>query len=129
MRLTEKPFDCKIVPMDAVVTPFPGTPLFHRLEAEGRILSRDWDLYDGQHVVFQPLNMSIRELQEGHERVWRRAYQRRNIARRLARSRLQLPLSIAANLGYRFYANHLDTHYNCDWFIGQDGAPTARASA
>jgi hypothetical protein len=39
------------------------------------------------------------------------------IVRRLGRSRTQLPIAIMANLGYRYYANHLYTHYNCDWQI------------
>jgi hypothetical protein len=26
-----------------------------------------------------------------------------------------MPLALAANLGYRFYAHHLHTHYVCDW--------------
>jgi radical SAM superfamily enzyme YgiQ (UPF0313 family) len=114
------------LPRYAIVTPFPSTPLFRRLEAEGRLLHRNWDLYDGQHVVFQPARMSVAELEEGHERAWRTTYSRLNIARRLARSRLQLPISIAANVGYRFYANNLKTHYNCDWFIGQDVPSAAR---
>ena len=37
-----------------ILTPYPGTPLFARLEAEGRILHRDWDLYDTAHAVFRP---------------------------------------------------------------------------
>lgn len=110
---------CIDLPRFAVATPFPGTALYHRLDAEGRILSRDWGLYDGQHVVFQPKRMSVRELAEGHERAWKRVYSRRNIFRRIAGSRLQLPVSIAANIGYRHYAHHLDSHYNCDWFVGQ----------
>lgn len=114
------------LPRFAISTPFPGTALHHRLEAEGRILTRDWELYDGQHVVFQPKRMSVKELQEGHEAAWRHAYKASSIARRLARSRIQLPISIAANMGYRFYARHLHDHYNCDWFVGQPGAP-ARA--
>jgi len=105
------------LPRFAVLTPFPGTPLFNRLESQSRILTRNWELYDGQHVVFQPKNMSIRELQEGHERTWRRVYQLDSIVRRLARSRTQLPIAVMANLGYRYYANHLHTHYNCDWHI------------
>ena len=34
------------------------------------------------------------------------------------------PLSIAvmANLGYRYYAHHLATHYTCDWPIGLEEA-------
>ena len=36
----------------------------------------------------------------------------------LAVSRTQLPIAIMANLGYRYYAHHLETHYTCDWPIG-----------
>lgn len=111
------------LPRFAISTPFPGTALYHRLEREGRLLTKDWELYDGQHVVFQPARMSVKELQEGHEAAWRHAYKATSIARRLGKSRLQLPVSIAANLGYRFYARHLHDYYNCDWFVGQ-GAPT-----
>lgn len=109
------------LPRFAVMTPFPNTPLFNRLAAEGRLLHRNWDLYDGQHVVHQPRNMTVEQLEVGHQWAWREVYSRRNIARRLGGSRLQLPLSIAANLGYRFYAHHLETHYNCDWYVGQPG--------
>ncbi len=42
------------LPRFAIVTPFPGTALHQRLQREGRILTRNWELYDGQHVVFQP---------------------------------------------------------------------------
>jgi radical SAM superfamily enzyme YgiQ (UPF0313 family) len=106
------------LPRFAIQTPFPGTPLFHRLDAQGRILSRDWGLYDGQHVVHSPKKMTPAELQEGHVWAWREVYSRRSIARRLARSRTQLPIALLANFGYRFYAYHLDSHYNCDWTAG-----------
>jgi len=107
------------LPRFAVVTPFPGTPLFQRLEGEGRILTRNWEHNDGQHVVFQPTRMSPERLLAGHEQAWKHAYSAMGIARRLARSRIQLPISIVANLGYRFYAHNLHKFYNCDWFIGQ----------
>ena len=109
------------LPRFAILTPFPGTPLHRRFESEGRILTRNWELYDGQHVVHRPRLMSPRQLQEGHESAWKAVYSRRAIVRRLAKARVQLPLSIAANLGYRFYAHHLHTHYNCDWpLVGKD---------
>lgn len=107
------------LPRFAIATPFPGTPFFRRLESEGRILSRNWELYDGQHVVFQPLRMSVEELQRGHERAWTYTYSMASIARRLARSRTNVPLGIASNLGYRFYARRLHQFYNCDWFTHQ----------
>ncbi len=107
------------LPRFAISTPFPGTPLYQRLEREGRILTRNWELYDGQHVVFRPAQMTVDELQAGHERAWKYAYRWRSIARRIAGSRTQLPIAIMANLGYRFYAYRLHQFYNCDWIIGQ----------
>ena len=106
------------LPRFAILTPFPGTPLHQRLDREGRILTKNWELYDGQHVVFRPAGMTPRELQQGHERAWRGVYSYRSIARRLASSRTQLPIAVMANLGYRYYAQHLETHYTCDWPIG-----------
>ena len=108
------------LPRFAILTPFPGTPLFRRLDAEGRILTRNWEQYDGQHVVHLPKLMTPRELQEGHERAWKAVYSRRAIWRRLSKARVQIPIAIAANLGYRFYAHHLHTHYNCDFPVGRE---------
>ena len=105
------------LPRFAVLTPFPGTPLHTRLEREGRILSRDWELYDGQHVVFQPRAMSVQELAQGHERAWKKVYRWSSIARRLWVARNFQPLALTANLGYRFYAHNLHRFYNCDWPI------------
>ncbi len=106
------------LPRFAILTPFPGTPLHHRLDHDGRILTRNWELYDGQHVVFRPRHMTPRELQAGHERAWRNVYSIGSITRRLAAARTQLPIAVMANLGYRYYARHLETHYTCDWPIG-----------
>jgi radical SAM superfamily enzyme YgiQ (UPF0313 family) len=107
------------LPRFAVVTPFPNTPLYLRLEAEGRILTKDWELYDAQHVVFQPKNMSVRQLQEGVEAAWKHAYSWNSIWRRLRHSPAPWPVRIGTNLGYRFYANNLSRFYNCDWIIGR----------
>jgi radical SAM superfamily enzyme YgiQ (UPF0313 family) len=105
------------LPRFAILTPFPGTPLHQRLAAENRILTRDWELYDGQHVVFQPRNMTPQELSAGHERAWKQVYRYNAIARRLWKARAFEPLGLAANLGYRFYAHHLQRFYNCDWHL------------
>jgi anaerobic magnesium-protoporphyrin IX monomethyl ester cyclase len=49
----------------AVLTPLPGTQVYRQLEAEGRLLHKDWSLYDGLHSVFSPRNMTADELQKG----------------------------------------------------------------
>ncbi len=103
------------LPRYAIAVPFPGTGLFKRLKAEGRITTENWSLYDGQHVVFQPRNMSADELLQHTRRAWKNTYSYAAMWKRLAGSRTQLPIAISANLGYRFYAYHLDTFYNCDW--------------
>jgi radical SAM superfamily enzyme YgiQ (UPF0313 family) len=49
-----------------VLTPFPGTPLYDRLLAEGRILQPGrWDLCTLFDVNYQPLNMSVEDLRSG----------------------------------------------------------------
>jgi len=103
------------LPRYAIAVPFPGTPFFRRLKDEGRITTENWALYDGQHVVFQPKLMTADELLCHTRRAWKKTYSYSSILRRLAGSRTQLPIAIPANLGYRFYANHLDSVYNCDW--------------
>jgi radical SAM superfamily enzyme YgiQ (UPF0313 family) len=118
------------LPRFAVVTPFPNTPLYKRLEAEGRLLTRNWELYDAQHVVFQPSQMSVQELQQGVEAAWKHAYSFRSIARRIRHSPAPWPVKLGTNLGYRFYAHHLSRFYNCDWIIGRAPAfPSAPATS
>ena len=65
------------------ITPIPGPPLTEKLDAEGRILTRDWHLYDAQHVVIQPRRMSAGELQDGLSRAFREFYSPREAIRRL----------------------------------------------
>jgi len=122
-RTVEFVIDANIdLPRYAIVTPFPNTPLYHRLNNQQRILTKDWSLYDGQHVVFQPHQMSPQDLLQGTEWAWKQTYTFESIAKRLTGARIQIPLSIAANLGYRFYAHNLHNYYNCDWVIGHQSS-------
>ncbi len=119
METAELAIEARIdLPRFAIATPFPGTELYKRLDSEGRIFTRNWDLYDGQHVVFEPARMSVEALQRGHEAAWKATYTYGAIWKRLSASRTCLSITIPANFGYRFYANHLDTHYEWDWFNG-----------
>jgi radical SAM superfamily enzyme YgiQ (UPF0313 family) len=113
------------LPRFAIVTPFPGTALHQRLSDEGRILTRDWSLYDGQHVVFQPKRMTTRELQLGTESAWKIAYGWRSIAHRLLHSPAPWHVRLVTNFSYRFYAHNLHRFYNCDWILGGGGGRVA----
>jgi radical SAM superfamily enzyme YgiQ (UPF0313 family) len=57
-----------------ILTPLPGSELYERLGSEGRITSRDWDLYDTHHVVYRPKGFTAFELQcaqvYGHTRLY-----------------------------------------------------------
>ena len=84
-----------------ILTPYPGTPLFQKLEAQGRILTRDWQKYNGRSdVVFQPHGMSADELIAGFRDVNRRFYSLASIAKRLSRSPVQLQWALPLNLAY-----------------------------
>jgi radical SAM superfamily enzyme YgiQ (UPF0313 family) len=65
-----------------ILTPYPATPLFRRMEAQGRLLHRDWALYDTAHVVFRPKNMSSGELEAGYAWMYRRLFSHASIWRR-----------------------------------------------
>ena len=64
-----------------IMTPYPGTRLERRLAAEGRITSRDWDLYDTRHAVFTPAGMSAEQLEAGYRDAYREFYSWRNVVR------------------------------------------------
>ncbi|KYK31986.1 MAG: hypothetical protein AYK22_00050 [Thermoplasmatales archaeon SG8-52-3] len=50
------------IPFGLILTPYPGTILYNRLEREKRILTKDWDKYDGLNAVFKPKHMSSETL-------------------------------------------------------------------
>ncbi|HEX5421182.1 MAG TPA: radical SAM protein [Gammaproteobacteria bacterium] len=65
-----------------ILTPYPGTPFYAELERQGRIVHRDWRLYDTAHVVFEPALMSAEQLQAGYEWCYRRLFSHGSIWRR-----------------------------------------------
>ncbi|WP_425538372.1 B12-binding domain-containing radical SAM protein [Microaceticoccus formicicus] len=96
------------LPRYSVLTPFPKTPLYAQLEAENRIFDRHWAMYDVEHVVFEPKNMTVKQLNDGLIRAWRDTYTLNHIKNRILRPHLGIPLSIMTNLAYRHYADKLE---------------------
>jgi radical SAM superfamily enzyme YgiQ (UPF0313 family) len=64
-----------------ILTPYPGTALHKRLDAQRRMTTQDWDLYDTRHAVFRPARMSADELEQGYWRAYRNFYRWGSIAR------------------------------------------------
>jgi hypothetical protein len=59
--------------------------------------------------------MSADALLRGTERAWKQVYSYASIAKRVWTSPAPKAIVVGANLGYRYYAHHLDRFYNCDW--------------
>jgi radical SAM superfamily enzyme YgiQ (UPF0313 family) len=84
-----------------IMAPYPGTDSFLRLEKEGRILSRDWEKYDSLHVVYQPLGMSVEELEKGMRRTWKEVFSTSSIYQRVLKRPWIHPLFyLAMNWGF-----------------------------
>ena len=101
------------LPRYSILTPFPGTKLYKELEDQGRIFERNWSMYDVQHAVFEPKQMTAKELQEGAIFAWRETYKLNSIFKRISRVSLIAPVLFATNFGYRNYANKLED-FNLD---------------
>jgi radical SAM superfamily enzyme YgiQ (UPF0313 family) len=84
-----------------ILTPYPGTPLFRQLEGEGRLLHRNWDLYDTAHVVFQPKLLSAEELEAGYADCYRNVFSHRSIWRRRPRDARAVPGYLAMSYLYK----------------------------
>jgi radical SAM superfamily enzyme YgiQ (UPF0313 family) len=65
-----------------VMTPYPGTPVFNKLKAEGRILTDDWTRYDASKVIIRPENLSPDELLEGYNKMKYHFYSNKSILHR-----------------------------------------------
>ncbi len=93
------------LPRFSILTPFPKTGYYEQLEREGRIIERNWAMYDVQHCVFQPKQMTKEQLEQGTDRAWRATYSTGNIMKRLAPFSHSPWLSLPLNMGYKGYAD------------------------
>ena len=65
-----------------ILTPYPGTALYRRMQEQGRLTTSDWDLYDTRHAVFRPARMTAAQLEDGYAWAYREFYRWRSIATR-----------------------------------------------
>jgi radical SAM superfamily enzyme YgiQ (UPF0313 family) len=57
-----------------ILTPYPGTVLYDRIAAQGRLRHQNWDFYDTRHAVFQPARMSTAVLEQGYWQAYKDFY-------------------------------------------------------
>jgi radical SAM superfamily enzyme YgiQ (UPF0313 family) len=84
-----------------ILTPYPGTPLFRSMEEEGRLLHKDWSLYDTAHVVFRPRHLSPEALAEGYAWCYERLFSHRSIWRRRPADARAVPPYLAMSYLYK----------------------------
>lgn len=69
----------------AILTPYPGTPLYERLASEGRLTNKEWWLLPDQerHAPhFHPKGMTREELRQGWQWAWQEYYSYASILKR-----------------------------------------------
>ncbi len=88
-----------------ILTPYPGTTLYEQLDAQGRIIDRDWSRYNTSHVVFQPKQMSPEQLREGYLRAYREFYSFKSILKRLPDDPRRRAPYLLFNLCYRKFGS------------------------
>jgi radical SAM superfamily enzyme YgiQ (UPF0313 family) len=109
-----------------VLTPLPGSELYDRMRAEGRITSFDWNLYDTHHVVYRPTGFTPFELQCAQVYGHTRLYGIPECLRKLATGRW-----VAAGLSFYAWKINRDWQkdnqsYLCELAAGTDFPGSAR---
>jgi radical SAM superfamily enzyme YgiQ (UPF0313 family) len=66
-----------------ILTPYPGTQIFEQYRCEGRLLTQDWDKYNGATVVYRPKRMTIDELRHAQMAAFFEFYHPASAFRRL----------------------------------------------
>lgn len=74
------------VPFLSIMTPFRGTPIFTKLNQEGRILhDRNWNYYNGYNVAFEPKQITEEQLLRAHRALWKKSFSPLYAFKRIAR--------------------------------------------
>lgn len=84
-----------------ILTPYPGTKVRRRLEAEGRIFNNNWQDYDMEHVTFQPKGMTVQQLQDGYDQLCRSFYSFGSMYRRIFKLHRSVQVFGPMNIGFR----------------------------
>ena len=91
-----------------ILTPYPGTPLFDKMERENRLITRDWSRYNQVEVVYKPKHMTEKELFEGASKVAKEVYSWQNIIKRNVKiftitKKIGSMIPVGTNINFRRY--------------------------
>ena len=86
-----------------ILTPYPGTVLYKKLKSEKRITCDNLVRYNTSQVVFQPKNLTGKQLYEGYTKIYKDFYSIKNIMKRLPENKKIAASYLLFNFGYRKY--------------------------
>lgn len=69
-----------------IYTPLPVTPVYQKMRYENRVIDDDYDHYDYRNCVFNPKNMSYKELSDNVNMIIKEYFKISKIVKRLART-------------------------------------------
>ncbi len=92
-----------IMPGFQILVPYPGSPIFDKLDGEGRILTKDWSEYTINNVVFQPKNMSPDFLKDEVKHLYKNCYSLYPRTKRIVKS---------MKFGFYPFLSCIDTNFN-----------------
>ena len=100
----------------AILTPMPNSELYIRLEKEDRIITKNWLLYDQNHAVFMPKNMTPSELEEIYHYVWKETFTIGKIIERTFKNNhsiIEKLMLMGANLGFKYVGSDAKEWQKC----------------
>ena len=112
------------IPRYSLYTPYPGTQLFQRMQAENRILSYNWDDYDTMHVVIKPTQMTPEELYDGFKWAYKETFRMRRVIKRVSHLDVRCAINFVGNLCYRIFVKRLNSEqrYATPYAINDPGS-------
>ncbi len=87
----------------SLLTPYPGSELFEQLDRDQKIISRNWDTYDGAHMVFESDHLSALKLEKLFRKAYFRFYIRMNKFPAIIKEIFKNPLKIVHEILMIFY--------------------------
>jgi len=86
----------------SILTPLPKTPIYYQMEEEGRLLTNDWEAYNGKtRVAYIPKLMTPQQLYEGYMKFRIKFYSMKSFIKRMKISKTRVLYNLLINLGYR----------------------------